>query len=191
MKRRDFVKSCSTGLAAAGSSLALGGLVHAQQRERAGRRTPAIDADKMARSAYEHFIPGGLSCCEAMALIGCEALGIESELIPDIALGLAGGIGFQGKTCGCVTGAALVLSLAVAAQESEYPQKKMRTLQATARLYKKFEETFGTTQCRALCGLDLTTPEGRKALMAGVKERKCSPLVQATARMLAKELPNV
>ncbi len=190
MKRREFVKGCSAGLAAVGGSLALGGVAHAQQGERQTARLPAIDADKMAKAAYEHFVPGGLTCCEAMVLVGCDALGVESELIPDITVGLAGGIGFQGQTCGCITGAAMVLSLAVAARESEYLRKRQRTVQATGRLYKKFEETFGTTQCRALCGLDLTTPEGVKALMAGVKAKRCGPLLPATARMLAEELAN-
>jgi C_GCAxxG_C_C family probable redox protein len=182
MERRDFLKSCSAGLALGAGALSANGVA------RAAEGKPELDADKVAKSAYEHFIPGGLTCCESIALAGCEALGIKSDLIPDITLGLAGGVGLQGQTCGCITGAAMVLSLAVAAQEKDYATKKKRVLQATGRLYKQFAEQFGTTQCRQLCGLDLTTPEGMQKLAGGVKKDVCTKFVDAAARTMTKEL---
>jgi len=184
MKRREFLSGCVCGLGLAAGSLA------APEASRAADKTPGrkIDPDDLANRAYEHFIPGKRTCCESVLMAGCEALGIKSNLIPDIALGLGGGVGLQGDTCGVLTSAALVLSLAVAAKENEYAKKKMLSFQATGRLYREFRKRFGHTDCRSLCGLDLTTPEGRKKLKGGVKADKCANFVRASAELLAKEL---
>jgi hypothetical protein len=85
----------------------------------------------------------------------------------------------------------MVLSLAVASKEQDYAKKKMRTLQAAGALCKRFEAEFGTTECRKLSGLDLTTPEGRKTLKERVKAGKCRKYVEACARMLAESLSQV
>ena len=184
MERREFLKTCAAGVTIGATSLPL------VETARAGDASAKRDINpaKFAETAYQHFIPGKLTCSESILIAGCEALGIKSELVPDIALGLAGGIGLQGKTCGVLTSSALVLSLAIAQKEKEYPKKKMATLQAVGRVYKAFEKQVGDTRCRALCGLDLTTPEGRKELQTRVKEQTCTRYVKVGSELLVKEL---
>jgi len=147
-----------------------------------------IDAEKLAKSALNHFLPEKRTCCESILMAGCEALAIKSDLIPDIALGLAGGVGLQGDICGVLSAAAMVLSLAVAAKETDYTKKKARTLQAVGRLHREFKRQCACTDCRSLCGLDLTTAEGMRKLAEGVKTRKCAKFVEVGARLLAQEL---
>ncbi len=186
MKRREFLKAGMCGALPASAACALQGTAHAAE----GKAPLAkVDPERLAEATVEHFLPGKRTCGESILLAGCEALGIRSDLVPDIALGLAGGIGLQGKTCGVVTGSAMVLSLAVASTEPEYPEKKKRVLKAAGALCRRFEEEFGTTQCRKLSGLDLTTAEGRKALEERVKAETCRRYVEACARMLARALP--
>jgi len=187
MKRREFLSSYVTGATVSAASLSLLPIANAGNNE--PKRN--IDPDKISQTAYQQFIPGKLTCCESILIAGCEALDIKSDLVPDIALGLAGGIGLQGKTCGVITGCAMVLSLAIAQKEKEYPKKKMATLQAVGRVYNAFKEQAGSTECRALCGLDLTTPEGRKNLQESVKEQTCTKFVQVGSELLAKELEKV
>lgn len=184
MKRREFLRNCTAGLIAGGGSLSM--LPTARAGEQPAKRD--IDPAEFCRTTHQHFIPGKLTCCESILIAGCQALGIESDLVPDIALGLAGGIGLQGDTCGMLTGSALVISLAVAQKEKDYPKKKMQTFQAVGRVHKAFKKRFGTTKCRSLCGLDLTTPEGRKKLEGGVKEKICTRYVHVGSELLAKEL---
>ena len=124
-------------------------------------------------------------------MAACEALGIDSKLIPDIAIGLAGGIGLQGDACGILTSSAMVLSLAVAGKEKDYAKKRKLTAECVGRMYREFEKEFGHADCRSLCGLDLTTPEGRAKLMQGVKAEKCAKCVKGGAVLLAKELQNI
>ncbi len=146
---------------------------------------------QLSDAAFEYFIPRKLTCSESILWAGCDCLGITSDLLPDIALGLAGGIGLQGKTCGVLTGSAMVLSLAMAAKEKNYKKKKMGTLQAVGRMRKAFAQKFNHTDCRSLCGLDLTTPEGRKELMGHVKADTCAEYVRAGAELLAQELNKI
>ena len=187
MKRREFLKTFMAGTVIDTGSLPF------MQTAHAGRQAPKrdIDVDEFCEQTYEKFIPGKLTCCESILAAGCGALGIQSELVPDIALGLAGGVSLQGEVCGVLTGCALVVSLAVAQKESEYQKKKMRTFPAVGRIYRAFKDKFGTTDCRTLCGLDLTTPEGKKKLEETVKEQTCTKYVQAGAELLAKELQNI
>ena len=64
-------------------------------------------------------------------------------------------------------------------------------LQAVGRIYNAFKEQAGSTECRTLSGLDLTTPEGRKKLQETVKEQTCTRYVQVGSELLAKELEKV
>ncbi|OHB67982.1 MAG: hypothetical protein A2V70_09855 [Planctomycetes bacterium RBG_13_63_9] len=187
MKRREFLGGCALGL-----TLATGSSVASRTAQGAeDQAEPTIDAERLSETAYRHFIPGKRTCCEAILMAGCEVLGIRSNLVPDIALGLAGGVGLQGDTCGVLTSSALVLSLAVAAKETEYSKKKMRTVEAVGRVCRAFRKQFGHTDCRSLCGIDLTTTEGRKKLTEGVKARTCAQCVQAGAKLLATELEGI
>ena len=184
MKRREFLRTCVTGAAVGPASLPL----LSTARAAAGVDTWKIDPDKLSEVAYQQFIPGKLTCCESILMAGCAALGIKKDLVPDVALGLAGGVGLQGKTCGVITGCAMVLPLAIAQKEKEYLKKKMATLQAVGRVYNAFEERAGSTECRTLCGLDLTTPEGRKKLQGSVKQQTCTRFVKVGSELLAMEL---
>lgn len=185
MKRREFLKAGIGGAAGASTVCVLQNTLCAAESQPAA---PNVDPDSVATAAVEHFLAGKRTCGESILLAGCETLGIENELVPDIALGLAGGIGLQGKTCGTISGAAMVLSLGVASRETDYQKKKMQVFKAAGAMCKRFENQFGTTECRKLSGLDLTTAEGRKVLQQRVKAEKCRNFVEAAARMLAQSL---
>lgn len=189
MNRREFFKAGLGGVVAAGSIGVLGNFASAADAPAA--MPDKVDPAKLASAADKHFIKNKLTCSEAVLLAGCDALNITGKLIPDIALGLGGGIGFQGKTCGIITGGVMVISLAIAAREKNYKAKKKRTLFAVADFYKKFEKACGSCDCRVLSGLDLTTPEGRKKMESEVKAKRCARFVQAGAKLLAGQLNEV
>jgi C_GCAxxG_C_C family probable redox protein len=183
MKRREFIGNFLAG-AAASASLVQVQSIHASEET----AKINIDPDKFAETAYQHFIQGKRTCSESILMAGCETLALKSKLVPDIAFGLAGGVGLQGEICGVLTGCSLVLSLAMAKIEKDYAKKKIQTLHAVGRVHNAFKKQFSKTDCRSLCGLDLTTPEGRKKLEEGVKEQTCAKYVQAGSALLAKEL---
>ena len=67
----------------------------------------------------------------------------------------------------------------------------MLVLAAAGRLYKEFEKEHGSTSCRTLSGLDLTTPEGKKAFEETVKKNTCSKFVATASKLLARELQKI
>jgi|GEM_PF-1106178 len=186
MKRREVVK-IGLGL---GAASAVGGALGIPTAQGA---CPCVscDADAMTKSAIKHYIPGKLTCGEAIILTGLESLGLKTKLAPDIALGLAGGVGLQGKTCAVLTSASMILALAVGVVEKDYKKKKMATFKAVGQFSKAFEKEFGCTECRKLSGLDLTTAAGRKKLMTSVKAQRCSKLVAFGAKTLAMSLQSL
>ncbi len=186
MKRRELVK--------AGIALGVAGVAGTSLETSAAAPCAVCvtcDPDTMAKSAVKHFLPGKLTCGESMLLAGLESMDLKSKLAPDIALGLGGGVGLQGKTCGVLTGAAMVLGLAIGRVETDYKKKKMATFKAVGQFYQAFEKKFGCSDCRKLCGLDLTTLAGRKKLMASVKAERCSKLVAFGGRTLATSLQEI
>jgi hypothetical protein len=94
----------------------------------------------------------------------------------------------QGHVCGAVSGAALVISLAMAKKVPDYAARKMATYEAAGRLCKALANRWGSVQCRQMCDLDLTQIEGLQKLVGGVKADKCAGFVKDTARALAEEL---
>jgi C_GCAxxG_C_C family probable redox protein len=188
MKRRVFLKASMSGVLPVSAVCAFQGAAPAAEGHAASVK---IDTEGLVKAARQHFMEGKKACSESILLAGCQALGIRSELVPDVALGLAGGIGLQGKTCGVVCASAMVLSLAVAPKEADYGKRKKRLLPAVGAVVKRFEDQFGSTECRKLSGLDLTTPEGRKALEESVKAEKCLGYLEACAKMLAEAVAKV
>jgi C_GCAxxG_C_C family probable redox protein len=188
MKRREFMRVSTAGLATATGMLSAGHETRAAEKNETRESFRSPDPEDLAEAVNRHFIPGKKTCGEAMLLGSCEVLGIESPLVPDIALGMGGGIGVQGQVCGIVTGATMVTGIVVGSRETEYKKKKMRVFTACGKYLQSFEKKHGTLSCRRICGLDLTTPEGRAQLKKGLKVRRCAPVVQAGARMLGEVL---
>jgi len=145
----------------------------------------------MSKAALKHFLSDKRTCVEAMLLPGAEALDIENPLLADIGLGLASGIGRQGRTCGVILGAAMVAGLAVGRKEWGHAKKKKAALAAVAKMFREFENRHGSTDCRTLTGLDLATTEGRAKHKAGGRQRICSRFVDTGARLMAEMLAGI
>lgn len=183
MDRREFCKHGLGGIA----TLAACGAAQAAE-------APApvkIDPDALAAAAREYFLKEKKTCAEAMLFVGSKAIGMQRPPRPDMALGLAGGVGLMGRTCGVVTGGAMALSMAISQRCSDRKLQEKQTFAAAREFCRRFEKDAGTSVCRTLSGLDLTTPEGRKALKQRVKAEKCSKYVEAGARTLAKMLQKI
>jgi len=150
-----------------------------------------IDARKLIQRADALFMKECRCCGESLLCAGCEAIGVRCDLVPDIALGLGGGVGLQGETCGAVTGAALAVSVAWAKKTPLYDDRKMATFESAGRICDALKAKWGSVTCRKLCGLNLARPGGLEKLMAGVKAEKCTGFVKDAARELAKELKKI
>ncbi|OGP67744.1 MAG: hypothetical protein A2W27_06180 [Deltaproteobacteria bacterium RBG_16_44_11] len=107
---------------------------------------------------------GGLSCSQAIVTAYGESYGMDPEMTKMLGRPWAGGIGHQALTCGYLTGAALVLALAL---NNKDEGKSRRDLDKAIRiLFSRFKERHGgATMCKELLGADLTTEEGLKKIL--------------------------
>ena len=188
MNRRDVLKKSTAGIAAISGMLIFNNKTYSleESKKSAGYATP--DADVLVKAISNSFVAGKKMCCESILKGSCEVLDINSPLMPDITIGMGGGIGFQGHMCGVMTGSIMVIGLIVGSRESDYKKKKMRVASVSGKYLQSFKDQYGTLSCRKITGLDLSTSEGRKQLGAGVRDKKCVPVVEEGARILAKVL---
>ena len=134
---------------------------------------------------------GGRCCGESVLTAACAALGVTApEIVPSIALGFGGGVGLTGRLCGSFSAAIMAIGIATGKTIADYGERKGETFRRAADFLRKCaEKRGGAVDCKALCGLDLTTEAGMDKLVnGGVKDEICLPLVKETAGMLYDEL---
>jgi C_GCAxxG_C_C family probable redox protein len=121
----------------------------------------------------------------------CQDFGIESEVIPRIASGFAGGIGNTGSVCGAVIGA--VMAIGLTQKKAESMEGMLANLEVAQEFRRRYEAEMGTVSCRELTGLDLTTQEGLERLMSSEEaQATCFSSVGVAYRVvsdLLKESP--
>jgi C_GCAxxG_C_C family probable redox protein len=111
-----------------------------------------------------------------------EELGVESELIPEIALGFGAGLGRRGLVCGALNGGVMAIGLR---------HGRMRGMEAKDTAYalvlelcRRFEGQHGSALCRDLTGCDFTNPEDRQRWRGSGGHEKCSQFVSTTVEIL-------
>jgi len=132
----------------------------------------------------------GFNCSQAVFSTLAEPLGFDRSLALKIASPFGGGIGRTGETCGAVSGALMALGLQSGYSEPD-PQAKERVYALAREYMHRFQERYGSVACKALIGVDLSTPEGlQKAREQDVFKTKCSQFiagaVEIAEEMLAK-----
>jgi len=117
------------------------------------------DTANQVASRSEELFRKGLFCAESVLQAVAESQNITNELIPSIATGLCSGIARTGGLCGAVGGAILAINMlcgrddATRTVESNY--------EAVRDFLRRYEATFGNTNCYELIGCRLDTPEGQ------------------------------
>jgi C_GCAxxG_C_C family probable redox protein len=131
----------------------------------------------------------GFSCSQSVLGAYAERYGLPREVALRLADPFGGGLGGLGKTCGAVTGAIMVLGLALGRRVADDDAAKLATKARVQALVSRFEAHYGTSVCRDLIECEIDTPEKLQAAHArGVFDRVCAPLVRATAEILEEVL---
>ena len=132
----------------------------------------------------------GSSCSQAVLTAFAQDFGLPDETAHRIATGLGAGLGRQQLVCGAVSGAALVLGLALGARKSEEQEAKEATYAAVCSFVEAIRSEFGAVDCRALLeDLDLRDPAGKAAVKErGLPDRVCNPIIRRSVRLLEERL---
>jgi len=106
-----------------------------------------------------------------------------------LAAGFGGGMAGTGQTCGAVTGAVMVIGMALGHTTANDRDRKARTYTAVARFMHAFEQSHGTVNCTELLVHDLGDPEGyRQAKKSGLFTTACPKFVESAAMILERVL---
>ncbi len=113
----------------------------------------------------------GFYCAESVLTAVAESRGIQSDLIPRLATGFCSGMARTGGPCGAVSGAIMAMGLSTGRQA---PAESVEaTYDLVRKLMERFQERFGSTNCRALLGCDLGTAEGQQTFRANHLIERC------------------
>lgn len=129
---------------------------------------------------------GKMNCAQAVLSVYGKHFGLPEEIAVKVAVGLGGGMGCMGKTCGAVTGAFLVLGLTY---EMNQPDSRNEIYALVREFTAKFKARHDSISCSELLGYDMSTTEGMNA----IREKKltsiiCPKLDQSAAEILEEML---
>ena len=105
---------------------------------------------------------GGLNCSQAILTVFGEPFGMDQETAKTLGRPWGGGMGHLAGTCGYLTGAVLVLTLAH--NHHDEARARAEVFEAVRALFHRFEKRRGGTSCKELLGADIGTEEGLKQI---------------------------
>ena len=127
----------------------------------------------------------GLMCSQSILKVFGPRYGLSGELAGKIACGLAGGMSWEGQVCGAVTGAVMVLGLALCEGTASDELGRQTIQEAVETFTTRFEEQFGKRSCAELLNMEIYTPEGYDAArQSDLFNRKCPGLLAGAAAIL-------
>ena len=133
--------------------------------------------------AVEQF-DRGYNCAEAILLALAPGAMVEPQRA---GTAFGGGIARRGLTCGCLTGCAVAVGLRLGRTSPDDKDTKELVYRVVNGVFRRFEEEFGTLECRKLTGLDFNQ-ENPQAELDRVHAEVCTKLVRFVADAALAEL---
>ncbi len=131
----------------------------------------------------------GFNCAQSVFSTFSEELGLDCETALKIAGAFGGGMCNQGKTCGAVTGALMVLGLKFPRLDPKSDDQKEMIRNFGEDFMIDFEERNNDhTYCRDLLDCDLSTPEGLRFAKENDLRKNCEKFVQDAVAILEEIL---
>jgi len=138
-------------------------------------------ASERSEQAVRDF-RAGLSCAQAVFTAFAD---LDRETALRVASGLGGGMARMGRTCGAVTGGILALGLRHGAGVADSEEAKLRLYERVRGFIAAFEARHGSSECRALLGFDISTPEGMSRIRKqNLIATRCTEFVRTAVELL-------
>ena len=114
-----------------------------------------------------------MNCNQAVFTVFAEKYGLSSSIATYIGLGFGGGMA-QGKTCGVVSGAYMVIGLWTATKTKDLQEQKALAKAKLKEFNFEFKKRQNSLNCKTLLGFDLSLDEERlNAHESGAFDTKC------------------
>ena len=125
-------------------------------------------------------------CAEATFMVLVSTYGLSDGTDPAVAMALNGGLAYSGGPCGAISGAALAVGLLAGQRVADHRGAKRVARLITARVMDEFGEAYGSTDCRSLIGMDLSTQEGHQAFIdSAIWRDRCMAQIEFVVDRLA------
>jgi len=132
------------------------------------------------------------ACSQAIVAAFQEVLDLKDIQTLKAANAFSGGIARQGLLCGALLGGAMVLGMKYGRANMEDSSVANRLYGQIHKLFARFNEEFGSLNCRDIIGVNLLDPdESREFWASGRHDKECPEVVAKTARMVANILYEV
>ncbi len=140
-----------------------------------------INNIEIAKSTFD----SNFNCCQSVLSTYAETLNLDKETSFRLASAFAAGMSYQGKTCGAVVGAYMVIGLLAGNTKSDDELSK----EITHNLIKEFNSDFmhlhKSIDCKGLLGKDLSIPEEYEYLVSNnIFEQNCPNFVGDACSLL-------
>ncbi len=137
---------------------------------------------KRAKYAVDLLMEGYM-CSESIVMAFANEFGLEPEMAARISSGFAGGMA-QGKTCGAVTGAIMVIGLKYGARYIGDQYSKDMCFQITQEFSHRFIDRRKSLECGEILLMNNINPKN-PAEMKNLRDKKlCDAIVKDSAEIL-------
>ena len=127
----------------------------------------------------------GYNCAQSLLSAFAPQFGLDEELALRLAGPFGAGIARRGEMCGAVSGGLMALGLCYGTVHVEDPQAQRRMYAQAEAFLRRFEQRFGSLDCRRLLGLDLSQPGNVElAEQRGLFMELCPAFVRGAAEMV-------
>lgn len=110
-------------------------------------------------------------------------IGIDEITATRCGRGFGGGIGHQGDVCGALCGA--VIALGFGHDGKSEGRNRSATYGDARKLFQRFRQRHGNTECRLLIGVDPSTPEGEHEVHArNIHQTHCTQFVASAVEIV-------
>lgn len=131
-----------------------------------------------------NLFENGCNCSQAVLLAFAEEFGLEKEKAIALSVPFGGGMSKQGKTCGCLSGALMVIGLQFGKDSTTMIANRGISYTMGKAFIERFQAEFGATDCRELIQLDLNKKADLEQASKHVFGNRCKNMVGKTAEML-------
>ena len=132
-----------------------------------------------------NYFNNGYNCSQAVLGAFCEEYGIDLDKACKMAVAFGGGVSRQGRMCGCLAGALMVLGLQYGQDSTQSVDIRIQNYELGKELCKEFIRVNGALDCKDIIKYNLNNIEERaEAQKADVFKNRCSQVVVNTAKLL-------
>ena len=138
-----------------------------------------------AKSMYEL----GFNCCQSVLSTYAPDFMFDKDISMRLVSGFAAGMAYQGKTCGAVIGAYMVIGLLKGSTAPDNEYSKDITYGIIREFNSEFIKINNSLECRELLGKDVTVTEDMEYILCNkLFDINCPKYVAESCRILDKLL---